>query len=884
MAKFKNAKTSISKLFYALVFIVLFLLSLSMIESEIALADNSLKFDNTSILDDLYNGTDEDGNVFDINDFPADKDGRLGLHSFVEYGYSYNDNQKNYALYLYIYNPQQIDFSQYADANVARIAVVFSDDGEATDYKDFKIRNVAKTTGEYNNLFYKFKILDPDREILTLAKNYEKEFGCRNYSIVGLFLKSSQSDQTYSITVEHTYKCSGFMSGYGKNESAPSTFSCKAEALETLDIPVYQTSYITGVSDLGAYHHYNVSSVYFAIPDRIFKEYGFLAEIFAQWYECKSAPILVTSNSDFYTQAMAKNHYYLADNKGEIDLQFDKNVNYVLCYGRDTYSTNTTYREDYQWAYNVRQSYSSVLGMTTARVVHTSDNMLPFVFYSPSYTDYGAFNVINKQTVAGDVTSSVLKDYVINYQSGNSVSWHPYRELAAELFVNEVDKARADKGIKVGLNQVRTNLNDTFDLNSFDSEFSTWWDRLAQYGWSYPRDGALSESHKNVLPFEEITANKLSSQNIATDLLINEYDVESFINFCNQSLKDGLIPYLFRFAVSDYYSRPVERKTGDDYLWVKDSYIAQETMFFDFNIITMSFNKNEAYFTLPVMHDPLDVLAGVVAPDVELNPGEQIVDKTLTAVEKIANWFNEHKNKIIKAVVITAIVIGCIIFAILVICIVKKMMDKKGPKPKATAAKPAKSRTRKKLNTASKISIIVFVLIFLILTAVGLWHHWPDITSSPGTSDPPIDPPIDSTTTEIPLSEVKYDTSASDLNWTSERLYFTATDVLCEDGTLLERYFNKKGYLIITYSFNGDENFVRFNVEQNENGFTLPDIVLDNTQISLPDGTTGSVDALTCRIYSDSDSTKIRFTAATKRISELQFDLKILNIVFIHYR
>lgn len=694
MAKLKS-KTSINKFLYALIFIVLFLLSLNMIESGVAFADtNNLKFDNTSILDDLYNSTDEAGNVFDINNYPADKNGSLRVHSFVEYGYPYGDNQKNYALYLYIYNPQQLDLSQYADAHRARIGTAYNDAGEAVVYGNFKLRLVAKTTGEYNNLFYKFKVFDSDTHYLT-AKLCSNKFGCRYYSIAGVYLKTT-NEETLPITIAHTYKCSGYMAGYGKNADARSTFECKAEALEVLDFPVYQTSYLTGVSDAGAYHHNNVSSVYFAIPDRIFDEYGYLAEIYAQWYECKSAPIIVTSNEEFYKKLLSHNHYKLSSNAGKTVNLYDKNIDYALYFGYTWHSTEIAYRESYEWAYNIRPESTNLVLQSSTRTVNSSNNILPLVFYSPSYTDSGAFNVINKQTVAGNISSSTLKDYVINYKSNNNVKWHPDRELPAELFVNEVDKVRADKGIKVGLNQVRTNLGDTFDLNSFNDKYSSWWDKLTQYGWTYPRDKELDENHKNVLPFEEINYEKLYSQNLATELLINENDVDSFSKFCKQALRNNQKPYVFRFAVSDYYSRPATMLTeGVPIMRDTNSYYAQETMFFDFNIITMSFNKNEAYYTLAVMHKPLDVIAGVEAPPAELNPGEQIADKTLTFFENIGKWFKANKDKIFDALTITAIVIACLIVLIITICILKSMR-KTYSSPGNTSPKPTPTRQIKK--------------------------------------------------------------------------------------------------------------------------------------------------------------------------------------------
>lgn len=669
-------KTSIRFFVALLVFVTLALLSFEIVSSGLVAyaSDNNVKFDNTSIFDDLYGSKDEHGNEFDLGNYPKDKDGELRFYTFVEYGYSYYANlDKNYALYTYLYNPQQLDFSTYLDSNVVRMATAFvkNSEGEyvASGYDDFNIVCVSRTTGDYANLFYKFKILDPDKKLLALAQKYESENGCRRYDIAGVYLKTDKSDVTLDKNIGRSFKCSGYMATYGENANNPSTFMCKVDVLETLDLKVYQTSYLTGVSSAGAYHHNNVSSVYFAIPQRVLDKYGSLWEIYAQWYECKTAPIFVTSNSNLYNGMKDLTHYSLSENKNKP--RFDDSVPYYFYYGMDSNEGlgQVHSRTTYDWAYNLYSYEEDYPSSSTHVTVSNSALNLPYVFYSPSYTVNGAFNVINKQTVAGDVTSSQIRDYIQNYKSSNYVDWHTSRNLASELFVNTVDSARADKGIKVGLNKVRTNLGDTFDLKSWNSEYGSWWDKLTQYGWSYPKNEVLDEQHTNVKPFEEVINTTLNSVTLSSDLLINENDVDSFKTFCNSSYANDEVPYLFRFAVSDYYSRPLGYGDSQNKVYKtekeSDTYLAQETVFFDFNIITMTFKGKEDYYTLAVMHTPVDVIAGVEPPPVELTPGEHLVNNFLTAMQKIWDWFkNSDFLKALK--ILGMIIVGAIIALVLI--------------------------------------------------------------------------------------------------------------------------------------------------------------------------------------------------------------------------
>ena len=172
-------------------------------------------------------------------------------------------------------------------------------------------------------------------------------------------------------------------------------------------------------------------------------------------------------------------------------------------------------------------------------------------------------------------------------------------------------------------------------------------------------------------PFEEITKDALNSVTLASDLLINENDVDSFKTFCNSSYdNDSAVPYLFRFAVSDYMSRPITRNPGrlDVDQDVVDSYIAQETVFFDFNIITMTFKGKEDYYTLAVMHTPVDVIAGVEPPPVELTPGEHLVNNFLSALQKFWDWFKN--SDFLKALKILGLIIAGVIILMIVIKVV----------------------------------------------------------------------------------------------------------------------------------------------------------------------------------------------------------------------
>ena len=92
--------------------------------------------------------------------------------------------------------------------------LVYDEKGEkVTDYEDFHIRYVSKSTGDYNNVFYKFKVIDPQHKLFNLANAYAEKYGCRRYDIAGIYLKTDKSDVTFDKNIGRTFKCSGYIAG-----------------------------------------------------------------------------------------------------------------------------------------------------------------------------------------------------------------------------------------------------------------------------------------------------------------------------------------------------------------------------------------------------------------------------------------------------------------------------------------------------------------------------------------------------------------------------------------------------------------------------------------------------------------------------------------------
>ena len=77
---------------------------------------------------------------------------------------------------------------------------------------------------------------------------------------------------------------------------------------------------------------------------------------------------------------------------------------------------------------------------------------------------------------------------------------------------------------------------------------------------------------------------------------------------------------MFRFATSDYYAHDVDIiELNEGFLWTDkhtegQAYIAQESVFLDFDIIQLTFNKEGDYTVIPVVSSPIDIVNDITTP------------------------------------------------------------------------------------------------------------------------------------------------------------------------------------------------------------------------------------------------------------------------------
>ena len=132
----------------------------------------------------------------------------------------------------------------------------------------------------------------------------------------------------------------------------------------------------------------------------------------------------------------------------------------------------------------------------------------------------------------------------------------------------------------------------------------------------------MDQSYKGISPIKIVTAEDMAKDNLSSALLIDgsEEALEDFRNFYDESTKADKTVVLFRFAQTDYMNLPVMAYDGYkgknlSGQYGKDTYIVQESVFMNFDIIQLTFNKEGVYTVIPVVNSPIDIYNDITIPD-----------------------------------------------------------------------------------------------------------------------------------------------------------------------------------------------------------------------------------------------------------------------------
>ena len=588
------------------------------VQPAMALAyEREINFDNTEVLEDLRSST-VNGQPFDIRNYPFDESKNAQVISFIEYCYSYRANLRdNYGLYLYVYNPKGLNFSSSEKDNKLQMAVSYDEDGNPNNYEKFSLQLCSKVeSGNYKNLFYKFKVIDHKvngKYFVDRVNSLE-----RRYDVSGLELLTYGESTPKEYHVGGTYRFTGYAKGYGPDENADNTLDCTIEKLETVELSVKHTFYRSKTSSLGVGHQNQLDTVYFSVPQRLMEEYGRLQRIKAEWYEYKTKEILVTSHKDFYTKASP----YIGVNLGptnEFGMQeYNENIYYSLGLNAGDAGGGMNAAK---WGWNLGTGF-----------LHVPCQALYYMFLVDSISGYDPYAA----TVdIGGIQSNDLYQYILNYNKTFENGTLPIKggTISADLFEDDIDASRKidNENGKIQMGYSYYDFDADVDLQvlqSWSDSSPSFWENWVNFGLGAAFSGGPTEASRTVAPIQILKADDIKGTNaeIANRLMINSSDVDSLKAEYNEAITvDGIddeekVVVLFRFATSDYYAQGVDiMELGKGFLGADKytegkAYIAQESVFLNFDIIQLTFNKEGEYTVIPVVSSPIDIVSDITPP------------------------------------------------------------------------------------------------------------------------------------------------------------------------------------------------------------------------------------------------------------------------------
>lgn len=557
-------------------------------------------FEKSNVLTDLESSKD-----FNANDYPVKTGNKdyVEIISLVEFGLdSTKERVYEFGLYVYLYNPYQFKIKESVQ-NQLELSTTHDENGVASDYNKYKLVLLSQ-----EGVFYKFRVEDNK---LNIFKSIDvKE---RRYTVSGIELNIGEAN-AHDFLVGGSWTYTGFAEGYDANNPNVSTLACaQAKNAYTIEVDVHGTSYLHDSSTLGENHKNNISSVYFSIPNDILEEYGDLQKIKAKWYEYKTTPIIFTADKT-------------GDN-GE-DPNYDEFKNYLGKEITEDYGPVRMLYEDSKvvGVVDTTNVYSGVLygkkftliNPETGHISSIEKADKPYLVINPltwlfpvkelngtpelntNYKNVSIFNNESGLINGGIITADMLSNYALNFYKnyGGELDNDDYlnsRGFAKGLFQDVVDEGRTR-----GENVKEFDAGDKFNIYDYDDTHTDWqrfWDYF--FRWGAETDNGL----EGVKPIE-----KVKTRTSASELLINNLDYSAFEAFDENAKLKGETTHIFRFAQTDYqYNELTCLKEG----WIETSRTncayAIETVFLDFDVMQLTFDKDGNQTTFGVVSDPIDI-------------------------------------------------------------------------------------------------------------------------------------------------------------------------------------------------------------------------------------------------------------------------------------
>ena len=580
----------------------------------------STLFAQRYVMDDLRGSTLEDGSLFDERDFPYNPGlNTVRVLNFVEYAFSYHARHRgNFGLFVYLWNPSRLDIVTHSPGNTVQMAIEY-ENGRPVLYDKLPLRFLSRSTGTVEGLFYKFQIELEGQHRASLLARLNENIHERRYDISGIELTLRPQFLIRDFDIGRTYMFRGFAANHGELPNRESTLEMSVVGLRTLPLNVHPTWFRTRTSDRGRDFQHQINSVFFSVPNEILEEYGRLQRIMVEWWEYQTAPIVVTSRASLYNRFTPFLGQRVTRNR---ELRYGVFMNY---WERVFPSIHAVWGAD--WIYNEISVHT--LAPSNSFIEH-------YLFNLFLVDEIHRFDPNGADRPHGRVSSERLLDHIMTYDASFHRGTLPTasgRQISADLFTDTIDSHRLTAGFNRGHNRLEIDYGDTFDFLSYWQGNPGFWQQVRDFGFwrtitnRIPDEVTQDIGRENIHPIYLLQDSDFvgTDSSISNELLVRVEDIPTLRTFHNQAQARNETAFLFRFALTDYFSNwltIIDRDNSSNWSDYnrrinRQAYKAQQTVFLDFDIIQLTFNGDFGYIVIPVVMDPIDIVPDIDPPFLE---------------------------------------------------------------------------------------------------------------------------------------------------------------------------------------------------------------------------------------------------------------------------
>lgn len=539
--------------------------------------------------------------------------GRKGLNIVGASTNESSGSSKGYYLYIYVYD------SYDRDHTYGQIDLTATSKGAFDHVERFKLLP-GSCIGRSNG-FFKFRF--------DLSSVYSKlhRLGMESLTFSWTFLKVYFSElEPWNVQDFTYYQNNEFV--ITLNDDGTSDISFEQSEIATLDVDY--TSYKTSATE-GWKTRDEIHSVWFSVPDEFKGYYDYLYSVSSIYTKKHLKPTLVCPSGHI---ADFDKNFISSDYTTSV---YNSTLGYPTYYYADTVIGST---KDTTFSKYVIDRYIDQVGLIVEGDEDCRLKNEDFIAYIKQLEDMGG---------KCDFYEGNAEVYTAAFPSTKTVneSWTsiPYVEKASFFDISE------EYGFTCGfLMWLYRNSPDKLQ------------EVAERYAVDVNYDKLLSSPQPYLVLVDDETKKEIASLSdaaVSKNYLIGIDDVQSFRSYL--SSHNNVV--LYRFDVTEYsseYLYEFEQLSDGSLKPDKDIQYAvfQQSLFFDFRVIDVTFNKDGEYVSLNVYSDPIDVGGDVEVPSddppITIDPDvDQIVGDL---VDSVTGWGDDINGWFRRALVIVGVV------------------------------------------------------------------------------------------------------------------------------------------------------------------------------------------------------------------------------------